>query len=85
MEFTIGDNVKLKAGGPLMTITGSGKDAAGNARVTCTWFDKDQHEQNGAYPIAAIERAAVPTPKRVAPGPLRRDRSSSGDGTGWMR
>jgi uncharacterized protein YodC (DUF2158 family) len=82
MEFTIGDTVKLKSGSALMTIAGRGKDAAGNAQVTCTWMDKDLHQQYGAFPIAAVERAAVPSPKRVALGPLRRDRS--GDGTGWM-
>jgi uncharacterized protein YodC (DUF2158 family) len=83
MEFTIGENVRLRAGGPLMTITASGKDAAGNAQVVCTWFDKDRHQQSGCYPIAAIARAAVPTATRVAMAP-RSMRRGSGDGTGWM-
>jgi uncharacterized protein YodC (DUF2158 family) len=84
MEFTIGDIVKLKAGSPLMTVTGCGKGANGDARVTCTWFDKDQHEQSSSYPTAAVERAAVPSAKRVALPRLGVDRSPSSDGTGWM-
>lgn len=66
MNLAIGDTVKLKSGGPIMTITGSGRDASGNPRVTCTWIDRDSHAQTGVYPIEAVERADVPTPRRVA-------------------
>lgn len=54
MAFKIGDTVQLKSGGPIMTVTGHGKDGNGNPRVNCTWFDKTDAEKNGAYPENAL-------------------------------
>lgn len=38
MEFKIGDVVKLKSGGPDMTVEKLGKGMTGEMFVTCVWF-----------------------------------------------
>lgn len=41
MEFTAGDVVQLKSGGPIMTIEQVGELAmTGGQAVWCTWFEK---------------------------------------------
>lgn len=45
VEFKIGDTVRLKSGGPLMTISGIGKDSSLTPNKDywlCEWFDKTQ-------------------------------------------
>jgi uncharacterized protein YodC (DUF2158 family) len=54
MTFKIGDTVTIKAGGPVMNITALGKDAQGNPRATCQWFDKNNSLQTAAFPLEAI-------------------------------
>ncbi len=71
-ELNIGIVVKLKSGGPLMTVTAHGKDAEGKPRVTCTWFDNDMNEKNGAFPVEALEPYTPPIPKRIAPTRVNR-------------
>jgi uncharacterized protein YodC (DUF2158 family) len=39
MAFRIGDVVKLKSGGPLMTVTNPGSTTGEHAVVSCSWFD----------------------------------------------
>jgi uncharacterized protein YodC (DUF2158 family) len=56
MAFKIGDVVQLKSGGPIMTVTGFGKDNNANERVNCTWFDDKDNEKNGAYPAEALQK-----------------------------
>lgn len=72
MAFKVGDVVKLKSGGPAMTVTGEGSDMNGNPRVNCTWFGKDDLEQNGAFPANALEISAAPIERRPSGLPLRR-------------
>lgn len=55
MAFKVGETVRLKSGGPLMTVTGFGKDAKGTERVNCSWFDKTNSEQTATFPPDAIE------------------------------
>lgn len=38
-EFKIGDTVRLKSGGPLMTVTDL-DNSIGYLLVYCTWFDE---------------------------------------------
>jgi hypothetical protein len=40
-----------------MTVTNIGTDARDSQAqiVTCTWFDKDNHEKTGTYPGAALD------------------------------
>jgi uncharacterized protein YodC (DUF2158 family) len=84
-ELKIGDVVRLKSGSPFMTVVAFGKDGQSNARVTCTWFDKDQHEQTGIFPIDAVEVTSRPSGggTRIASS-VGVNRRSGGDGTGWM-
>ena len=39
MAFKVGDIVKLKSGGPLMTVTNPNGTVNGVAVVSCAWFD----------------------------------------------
>lgn len=45
-DFKVGDTVRLKSGGPLMTISGVGENPSSGSRDEnywrCEWFDKDQ-------------------------------------------
>lgn len=51
----VGDVVRLKSGGPKMTVTGlpaiTGKDEQAN----CTWFTADEAQDAHTFPIAALE------------------------------
>jgi uncharacterized protein YodC (DUF2158 family) len=40
MAFKVGDVVKLKSGGPLMTVTNPNCTVNGVAAVSCAWFDQ---------------------------------------------
>lgn len=42
--FKVGDTVRLKSGGPLMTVT-----EVQDAEVWTIWFDKSDKEQKGYY------------------------------------
>jgi uncharacterized protein YodC (DUF2158 family) len=57
MSFKIGDVVKLKSGGPHMTITGTSVGPDRPTLFSCSWFDKDNREQNGSYPADALVAA----------------------------
>jgi uncharacterized protein YodC (DUF2158 family) len=61
MSFKTGDVVKLKSGGPAMTVTGQGSDGNGNPRTNCTWFGGDDTERNGAFPAEALQSASART------------------------
>jgi uncharacterized protein YodC (DUF2158 family) len=39
-EFKKGDVVKLKSGGPTMTVSNIGKDTHDQEKVWCVWFEK---------------------------------------------
>lgn len=83
MSFKIGDVVKLKGGGPLMTVTGTSVGADRPTLFTCNWFDKENREQGSAYPADALVEAG--TRKPVLPGPPMANRRRGGGGTDWMR
>jgi len=53
-EFNIGDVVRLKSGGPDMTING---EVQGTTHLTysCQWFDADEKSQNGQFQAASLE------------------------------
>lgn len=52
-ELKVGDVVRLKSGGPAMTITVVG-ERYGTPTVWCTWFDQ-KGSQSGDFPPAALE------------------------------
>ena len=55
--FTPGDIVRLKSGGPKMTVL----DAKGEA-VTCKWFDRNGKLHSDGFPALLIE-AFISRPK----------------------
>lgn len=61
MEFNPGDLVRLKSGGPLMTVEQVGQKAFTNDdAVWCTWFEKVGNRQSvkrETFPPTALEKA----------------------------
>ena len=55
MTFKVGDTVRLKSGGPRMTVTDVGNRPKEGAVVWCAWFDDKRNEKTGFYPAAAVE------------------------------
>jgi len=53
-DLKVGDTVRLKSGGPLMTVTTVGRDE-GTPYVWTSWFD-DRKESQGHFPAAAVEK-----------------------------
>lgn len=55
-QFEIGDVVRLKSGGPTMTVTQVGQKAmTGQQAVWCVWFDV-KGQQSGDFPPGALEK-----------------------------
>jgi uncharacterized protein YodC (DUF2158 family) len=52
-DFNIGDVVRLKSGGPNMTI-----DGAGGSRLTCMWFDSSMNLHIQHFDQGALEKVA---------------------------
>jgi uncharacterized protein YodC (DUF2158 family) len=53
MAMQPGRKVRLKSGGPLMTVE-SVETIGGKAIVHCVWFDNEHNERRGSYPEAAL-------------------------------
>ena len=52
--FKAGDVVRLKSGGPKMTVTQCGDDGYGLILVWTIWFD-DAKKVDGNFPAATVE------------------------------
>jgi uncharacterized protein YodC (DUF2158 family) len=50
-DFNVGDVVRLKSGGPDMTV-----DNANFSRVVCTWFDSNNILHHQSFDQGAIEK-----------------------------
>ena len=50
MKFNIGDTVRLKSGGPLMTI-----ESEINGRFWCSWFDEKKQFKKETFPPETLE------------------------------
>jgi uncharacterized protein YodC (DUF2158 family) len=55
-EIEAGRVVKLKSGGPRMTVEAVFRDAGGRMCVRCTWFD-DTKRTSQAFELEAVEIA----------------------------
>ena len=57
----IGDIVRLKSGGPKMTVT-----ELDEREVTCTWFDRNGRNKTNKFPVATVEAfvAQPPAPEK---------------------
>jgi uncharacterized protein YodC (DUF2158 family) len=56
--FAVGDVVRLKSGGPAMTVVLVGSND-GVPEVICVWFAGSKTEQ-GTFPAAAVEATTPP-------------------------
>ena len=55
-EYKVGDIVRLKCGGPRMTIDKLGTFSGGSAKeAKCLWFAEDKI-QSAVFPIVAVEK-----------------------------
>lgn len=52
--FKVGDEVQLKSGGPVMTVTSIGTES-----LQCTWFKNDEVKRD-AFPVEALEKYEQP-------------------------
>jgi uncharacterized protein YodC (DUF2158 family) len=53
-KIKAGDTVRLKSGGPLMTVSSVGRTMDGEAlHAWCDWFDKEK-KMNGAFPLTSL-------------------------------
>jgi uncharacterized protein YodC (DUF2158 family) len=48
--FKVGDTVRLKSGGPLMTVTSIQPDGT----VWCEWFDKSDVLQGRSFEVSSL-------------------------------
>ena len=64
MEFQPGDTVRLKSGGPVMTVEQVGTLAMiGGDAVWCTWFERIGNKQNvkrDTFPPLTLEKVGKP-------------------------
>ena len=60
MNFNAGDVVKIKSGGPKMTIEKIGPRSSSNAEnvAHCVWFDKDDQMKYGEFLLASLMLAS---------------------------
>jgi uncharacterized protein YodC (DUF2158 family) len=62
MDFKPGDVVRLKSGGPRMTVEQVGKTQFGDDGVWCVWFETSGSRQvakRETFPPVALEDAAA--------------------------
>ena len=54
-SFKVGDIVRLKSGGPSMTVTSFEDDTSGGTLVWCDWFDDKQTKQDARFPVDSLQ------------------------------
>ena len=60
-KIEIGDVVKLKSGGPELTVTNVGKlwETSDVLHAWCAWFSDDGKNHEGTFPCASLEKINV--------------------------
>jgi uncharacterized protein YodC (DUF2158 family) len=53
----VGDRVKAKSGGPVMTVTSVEHDVYGEASVVCAWQDDAKIPASGTFTLAELVKA----------------------------
>jgi uncharacterized protein YodC (DUF2158 family) len=46
MTFQIGDTVRLKSGGPVMTVDNISAGDGPEVKITCIWFEKSERKES---------------------------------------
>lgn len=59
-DFKPGDTVRVKSGGPIMTISQVAEDSLGEMTAWCSWFD-GQRAERGTFPVTVLVHAEPPT------------------------
>ena len=66
MNLQVGEIVRLKSGGPAMTVVATGARAEPGV-VECAWFDRDNAYAAASFPPRALERVNLEQPATHAP------------------
>ena len=67
-EIAVGDVVRLKSGGPTMTVAQIAKTQfATELSVWCEWFDEKNKAQKGTFSLVAVEKASLQDDLPVPP------------------
>jgi uncharacterized protein YodC (DUF2158 family) len=61
MTLHVGEVVRLKSGGPAMTVVATSPRAEPSV-VDCAWFDRNQGFATASFPSRAVERVGLPQP-----------------------
>jgi uncharacterized protein YodC (DUF2158 family) len=56
--FRVGELVRLRSGGPTMTVVGLGAGTR-PSMVECAWFDRHDAHAAAGFPPAALERVGA--------------------------
>ena len=73
-EFDVGDVVRLKSGGPRMTVVGR---MWGSDQLLCSWFEGDRSHM-GSFPSKALAGAPAEEAASQDEGERARSQSSGG-------
>ena len=58
VQFTPGDVVQLKSGGPKMTVAAVETGSGGRTQYICEWFDKDFKRLSAIFTAPVLMRGA---------------------------
>jgi uncharacterized protein YodC (DUF2158 family) len=75
-QFKVGDVVRLKSGGPQMTV----KEVRRDGKLACIWFDDKNKHDGGVFVSEMLDPAGQAS---GASSRVERSSGSGGEG-GWM-